>query len=260
MLTTDLCPDIESISAIKPTLHPGVQCAKCKRHLGHEVRIMCVRCDDMLSFCEACNGFGTFANENHPATHELVRLRDSNDLTLEKLMQLRAQADEDIIDHDSFAFQTWRKEKLKDDPVAFELIKKMLRQENDYRLGDYYLAEYKKSNVDNWKTEVTEILQRRVVDEFLEEAKASGIYANQAEGIRFLRAASGNFEHRIEEIKECANYVKYTHFCVRGPLRRGDYVDLSKFPLINPADESQELLSDWLKPGKPLVIISSSYT
>jgi hypothetical protein len=44
-------------------------------------------------------------------------------------------------------------------------------------------VEYKKSNVDNWKTEVTEILQRRVVDEFLEEAKASGIYANQAEGI-----------------------------------------------------------------------------
>jgi hypothetical protein len=47
---------------------------------------------------------------------------------------------------------------------------------------------------------------------------------------------------------------------VRGPLRRGDYVDLTKFTVINPEDESDELLSDWLKPGKPLVIISSSYT
>jgi hypothetical protein len=53
----------------------------------------------MLSFCEGCNGFGSFTSENHPATHELIRLRDSNDLTLEKLIKLREQADEDKIDH-----------------------------------------------------------------------------------------------------------------------------------------------------------------
>jgi len=107
---------------------------------------------------------------------------------------------------------------------------------------------------------VTEILQNRVVSEFLEEAAKGGIYGTESEGIRFLRSASGNFEHRIEEIKECANYVKYTHFCVRGPLRKGDYVDLSKFTMVNCENEQEELLSSWLAPGKPLVIIASSYT
>jgi len=107
---------------------------------------------------------------------------------------------------------------------------------------------------------VTEIIQIRVVTEFLEEAIQGGIYGTESEGIRFLRAASGNFEHRIEEIKECANYVKYTHFCVRGPLRKGDHVNLSNFPLINCENEQEELLSSWLAPGKPLVIIASSYT
>jgi len=257
-MLTDVSPDIESLSVIKPSLHPGVQCCKCKKQLGHEVRIFCLRCDN-TSFCELCNG-GNYFFGSHTVDHELARIRDSRNLTLEKILEYRKRADEErkSRDHDSFSFQTWRKEQFKDDSRAFELIKKMLRKENEYRLGDYYLAEYKKSNRDNWKTEVTEILQTRVVNEFKEEAV--GIYSTTAEGIKFLRAASGNYEHRIEEIKECANYVKYTHFCVRGPLRVGDYVDLTNFPLINPETEKEELLSDWLEPGKPLVIISSSYT
>jgi len=142
--------------------------------------------------------------------------------------------------------------------VAFELIKDMLRRENEHRLSEYYLNEYKKSQADTWKTEVTEIIQNRVVSEFQERAK--GIYDTQEHGIRFLRAASGNFSDRIEEIKECANYVKFTHFCVRGDMRPGDKLDLTKFPLLDPETGKEELLSDWLLPDKPLVIVSSSYT
>jgi len=156
--------------------------------------------------------------------------------------------------------KTWRKDVLKDDPRAFELIKKMLRKENEYRLCDYYLDEYKKSQDDEWKSDVTELIQQRVADEHLAEAEAEGIYSNRADGISFLRAASGNYEDRIEEIKECANYVQYTHFCVRGPLRNGHHVNLEEFPLIDPITMKEEKLSDYLIPGKPLVIISSSYT
>jgi len=252
--------EAESLSSIvKPSLHPGVMCSRCKKQLGHEVRILCLRCEN-TSFCEDCNGLGKYVNEVHAAGHECIRLRDSFNLTLEKIQEYQRQVNEERknLEHDSFSFQTWRKEKLKDDPRAFELIKKMLRKENEYRLGEYYLNEYKKSKLDTWKTEVTEIIQRRVVDEF--KCEAAGIYETTAEGIKFLRAASGNYAHRIEEIKECANYVKYTHFCVRGPLRVGDYVDLSKFTLVNPENYQEELLSDWVEPGKPLVIISSSYT
>jgi hypothetical protein len=201
---------------------------------------------------------GDYAFDNHTLDHELCRIRDSSTLTPEKIAQFRKRADEEKIDHDSFSFQTWRKKELKDDPRAFELIKKMLRKENEYRLSEYYLNEYKKSGTDHWKTEVTEIIQQRVVDEHINEAQ--GIYSNQDEGIKFLRAASGNFAHKIEEIKECANYVKYTHFCVRGPLRKGDYVDLDNFTLVNPENLAEEKLSTWSQPGKPLVIIASSYT
>jgi len=118
----------------------------------------------------------------------------------------------------------------------------MLRKENEYRLGDTYLVEYAKSQKDGWKTKVTEDLQVRVVEEHQEEARNAGVYDNTRDGIKFLRAASGNYAHRIEEIKECANYVKYTHFCVRGPLKPGDYVDLTTFPLIHPDTEKRRIV------------------
>jgi len=115
--------------------------------------------------------------------------------------------------HDSFEFQTYKRYKFKYDPRAFELIKRMLRRENEYRLGSY-IREYRSTE---WKATVTMKLQNRVVEEFMSEAK--GIYENLEQGLKFLRAASGNFSEKIEELKECANYVKYTHFCVRGELR-----------------------------------------
>jgi len=152
------------------------------------------------------------------------------------------------------------KRRIEGQSYRFRINKKMLRKENEYRLGDFYLAEYEKSQKDGWKTKVTEDLQVRVVEEHQAEARDAGIYDNTADGIKFLRAASGNYAHRIEEIKECANYVKYTHFCVRGPLKPGDYVDLNNFTLIHPDTEKEESLSSWKEPGKPLVIISSSYT
>lgn len=247
----------QAVYSSPSSLHPNVHCSKCKQPIGQGVRIFCLRCEN-VSFCESCNGMGDYTFDTHTLNHELCRIRDSSTLTTEKIEEFRKRADEEKIDHDSFSFQTWRKKELKDDPRAFELIKKMLRKENEYRLGDFYLAEYKKSNADTWKTEVTEIIQQRVVDEHLSEAQ--GIYSNQSEGIKFLRAASGNYAHRIEEIKECANYVKYTHFCVRGPLRKGDYVDLDNFVVVNPDTYAEEKLSSWVQPGKPLVIIASSYT
>jgi len=183
-------------------------------------------------------------------------------MTTEKLVEYRETCNkrklEKFMEHDSFAFQTWKRDKFKDDPRAFELIKNMLRRENEYRLGAEYLKEYQRSQLDVHKTDVTQKLQTRVVYDFMSEA--AGIYDNEVEGIRFLRSASGNFDEKIEEIKECANYVKYTHFCVRGDLRVGMRVDLKNFPLIDPKTGGQQLLSEFLKPGKPLVIIASSYT
>jgi len=242
--------------------HPGINCVTCKQHVIG-VRVFCLRCED-VNFCESCSLLKVdwSIHPSHLLQHELLRIRDSRQLTEQKILDYKKRADEEIKKrvHDSFSFQEWRKEELKDDPVAFELIKKMLRKENEYRLGDTYLVEYAKSQKDGWKTKVTEDLQVRVVEEHQEEARNAGVYDNTRDGIKFLRAASGNYAHRIEEIKECANYVKYTHFCVRGPLKPGDYVDLTTFPLIHPDTEKEELLSSWKEPGKPLVIIASSYT
>jgi hypothetical protein len=79
--------------------------------------------------------------------------------------------------------------------------------------------------------------------------------------LNFLRAAVGNFgDKHLAELMECANYVKYTQVCVRGPLRVGDKVDCTKIPLYHPDTNAKELLSDWIKDDKPLVILGSSYT
>jgi len=127
------------------------------------------------------------------------------------------------------------------------------------RLGEEYQVEYKKSQEDKWKTKVTVDIQNRVVEQFMPQAV--GIYETLDEGINFLRAAVGNFgEDHLQELMECANYVKYTQVCVRGPLRLGDKVDLSTIPLFEPQACKQELLSDWLIGDKPLVILASSYT
>jgi len=186
------------------------------------------------------------------------KIRDSNNLTHEKLTRYRAQVREPR-DRDAYSFHTWNKEKLQNDPRAFNLIKDVLRVENSFRLGEEYQVEYKKSQDDAHKTKVTIDIQNRVVNQFMPQAV--GIYSNLDEGINFLRAAVGNFgEDHLQELMDCANYVKYTQVCVRGPLRLGDKVDLSTIPLFHPETSKEELLSDWLHPDKPLVILASSYT
>lgn len=53
-------------------------------------------------------------------------------------------------------------------------------------------------------------------------------------GVNFLRAAVGNFPDHLEELMECANYVRFTQLCKRGPLRVGDKPDISSLPLFHP--------------------------
>jgi hypothetical protein len=143
--------------------------------------------------------------------------------------------------------------------VALGLIKEMLRLENKYRLSEEYLEEYGKSQTDNWKISVTVTIQNRVVNEFMERGKSTGFFEDLDSGIDFLRAAVGNFPEHIEELKECANYVRYTAFCVRGDLRVGNFIDGTQFPIYDPYTLEKESLKDWLK-DRPLLIFASSYT
>lgn len=113
--------------------------------------------------------------------------------------------------------------------------------------------------MDSWKVAVTVKIQTRVVNEFMDRGKAGGFFNDVDSGIDFLRAAVGNFPEHLEELKECANYVKYTAFCVRGPLRVGDTIDGKEFPLYDPYTLEKCYLSDWFK-QRPLLIFASSYT
>lgn len=91
-------------------------------------------------------------------------------------------------------------------------------------------------------------------------------------GLKFLRSAVGNFPDHLEELMECANYVRFTQLCKRGPLRVGDKPNISDLPLFHPEtgklrvqaftnqQGAKEHLIDWLQPDKPLVVLASSYT
>lgn len=234
-------------------LHPGVSCYSCKRPVMG-ARFMCLNCAkfDLCTECEAtiCESRSHFKGQ-----HSFAKIRDSRTLTTEKVRKYREAV---WSDHDSFAFHTWNKDKLEHSKEALELVKRMLRQENEYRLGEEYQIRYASSQGDDDKTAVTQAIQERVVQEF--QAEAEGIYANLNEGINFLRAAVGNFPAHLEELMECANYVRFTQLCKRGPLRVGDKPDISGLPLFHPQTGAKELLSDWLHPTKPLVILASSYT
>jgi len=165
-----------------------------------------------------------------------------------------------MFSYDPYSFHRSKNiEMIRDNTQAFELIKDMLRLENKFRLSKEYLNEYAKSQEDSWKTAVTAVIQVRVADEFIERAKAAQIYDSVESGIDFLLGAVGNFPEHLEELKSCANYVKYTQVCVRGGLREGDHIDGTKFPLYDPETLKKEHLSDYIK-EKPLVIIASSYT
>lgn len=110
----------------------------------------------------------------------------------------------------------------------------------------------------DWKTEVTEIIQRRVVEEVLH--KSGDYFTTYEDGIDFLRGAVGNFPNHVKELMECANYVKYTQCCVRGSLKIGSFVDGKTIPIYDPFTFKKEYLSDYYSPDKPTVIVGSSYT
>jgi hypothetical protein len=116
------------------------------------------------------------------------------------------------------------------------------------------------------KCAVTENLQRRVVDAFLDDLD-NVYYDTEDEGLSFLRGHVGNFPVRLlhaqfvvscdetlsakshyEELKECAQYVKQTANCVVGPLRSGSRVDLSSLHAVTLVNPTANVVSEcmWL--------------
>lgn len=252
---TELAPAV--INPPRQDLHNGLACDNCGTQFWETPRFLCLHCDN-YQLCETCHETPKVLPRHDPTrTHIWAKIKNSTVLSPEKLEKYRASVREPR--HDAYAFHTWEKQRLQNDPRALEIIKSMLRTENSYRLGEEYQTQYKKRQDDEWKTKITVEIQTRVVNEF--QDKAVGIYSGVDEGLNFLRAAVGNFgEDHLEELMDCANYVKYTQSCKRGPLRAGDIVDCTKIPLFHPVTGKQELLSEWLVDDKPLVIIASSYT
>lgn len=80
--------------------------------------------------------------------HSFAKIRDSRSLTPEKARQYREAV---WNEQDSFAFHTWNKSKLEHSKEALELVKRMLRQENEYRLGEEYQILYAKAQDDDGK-------------------------------------------------------------------------------------------------------------
>jgi len=140
----------------------------------------------------------------------------------------------------------------------------MLSFENQERLSEATIAEYSKNQEFEYKCQVTDLLQRRVVAKFREDP-SNRYYRTEAEGLSFLRGHVGNFPSHYEELKDCAQYVKNTANCVVGTLRtrsRIDYETLNAVLLVNPLTKMQCSLADVLfrEPLKPLCIVASSYT
>jgi hypothetical protein len=168
--------------------------------------------------------------------------------------------------YDPFGFQTcnYKTYAFDDDEKRIqsplELVKAMLVLENDLRLSGETIAEYAKSQSSPWKTKVTQELQERVVLHFMPVSK---FYKDLNEGLMFLRSAVGNFPNQLEELMECANYVKYTQHCVRGTLQVGDRVGgkiPSDLPVYDLSTLAEKTLGELLSQEKPNVIVSSSYT
>jgi hypothetical protein len=147
---------------------------------------------------------------------------------------------------------------------GFALIKDMLRVENKYRLSEEYQNEYSKSDDSDWKSEVTETLQRRVVTEFFSDPRSKRLFTDVPQGIDFLRGAVGTFPEHLDSLMSCANYVRFTQNCRRGPLRVGDKVDGKGIPLVDPHTMAESSLAHYIDRGtqssRPLVLIASSYT
>lgn len=141
----------------------------------------------------------------------------------------------------------------------------MLRRENELRLSDEAAQAYTSARDDlNEKTAVTEVLQQRVVEEFLERGRSLSLYVGVWDGLQFLRSAVGNFPSHLDELRACAQYVDFTQHCRRGSLRRGDTLSderLAAVPLVDPRTGERTTLLDECNRNRsvaPLVIVSSS--
>jgi hypothetical protein len=237
--------------------HPNIICNECFQPIGFKARFKCLVCDS-YDLCEACEHKDA---QHASGEHLFGKIRDSTLLDTKILNRYRQKLSTMTIDGDCYSYRksinnTYCRENI---DISLPLIKDMLRTENEYRLSKEYLDEYSKSQTDNWKISVTVAIQNRVVRDFMERGKATGLFDSLDTGMDFLRAAVGNFPDHIEELKQCANYVRLTAFCVRGNLRVGDRIDGGEFPIYNPYTLEKEYLSDWLR-QKPLLIFASSYT
>jgi hypothetical protein len=162
------------------------------------------------------------------------------------------------------------------DDTAFQLTKDMLVLENKERLSAAVIKEYELANGDTDATsEVVERLQRRVVSAFLPRGRRGGYFHTIEQGILFLRGHVGNFPHRHEELKECANYVRYTAEMKAGDLRAGDILTantLQAIPLVRvpavgsdhqtPLTDNTVSLYDVLctAPHPTTLLVASSYS
>jgi len=162
--------------------------------------------------------------------------------------------------YDAFGFHSTPAQ-FADPREALQLVKDMLCVENKYRLGQEYQDEYAKSEDSEWISSVTQMIQERVVREFTGRGSPK-YWSSMDDGISFLRAAVGNFPESLEELKTCANYVRFTQCCRRGDLRVGDKLDCSDIPLYNPHNlsEMKPLSAYFDTPNRPLGLIASSYT
>jgi hypothetical protein len=144
----------------------------------------------------------------------------------------------------------------------------MLRFENDLRLSAATVAEYAKSQLDEHKSVVTQRLQEAVVTHFMDDAVAKRFFTTMKGGLSFLRGHAGNFPSHYEELKECAQYVRYTADCVPGSLRVGDIVahDTLRQIQLAPLAQCREFVSlDDVVCGEadrhlPLLVVGSSAT
>jgi len=225
--------------------HPNIICSECLRPIGAKARFRCLNCD-AYDLCEDCEDKD---QEHANGKHYFGKIRDSTALDPASLSKYKAKISTMNLDADSFTYRKSRNHAYvrQNMDMAYPLIKDMLVVENKYRLSKEYLDEYAKSQTDGWKVAVTVAIQTRVINEFMDRGKALGLFDTVEAGIDFLRAAVGNFPEKMEELKECANYVRYTAFCVRGHLKVGDSIDGSELPLYDPYTLQKEYLSDFLK-------------
>jgi len=159
-------------------------------------------------------------------------------------------------------------EGIDDDAAALDLTKRMLRYENELRLSDETVVRYAERQSDVWKTRVTQDVQVAVVTRFINDDVAKRFFATTEEGLSFLRGHCGNFPSHHEELKACANYVRYTADCVPGSLRAGDIVahETLREIMLAPAANCRafvsldEILCHEADHHLPMLVVGSSAT